>query len=355
MLHKLIIPVLNRNGPLSDCLRSIHASAEHCGIGSYECIICDGGSREVWKPGRKERVVNCHGLEPIRLLPGEVAPFNKPRCLNAGIDAVEDKECLLTFLDADAVVGDSFMMRGVDGIVGEIDRTMYRVRTCQPEKPRKPWEQSPIAYEAYGHPDDDWAERMMAKPPTFPDPAVSPQGNSQFSIRKSVLNETRWNERYFGRSYEDLWMMRELWNRGLNRTYIWVTEQNAMWHRKTDPSPHFCAGRWANRNYRMYHGKRTNWVIGTGTALLERFQMALTAIPGSSAATCRFVERDDFAENVFQEVIPETDRFIFLDRSRMMGFAGCPTLIVDGAIALKERWPEVLGWIGLNGEGRELP
>jgi hypothetical protein len=349
LAHYLIIPVFDRD--VADCLEAVHRSAATCGVNDYTAIVADGGSKNVHKPGANERVVTCHGLEPIRCLPNELPPFNKPRTLNAGIDAVADKEAILTFLDADARVGERFMEAPYSADTH--DRVCYRVRTHH-KKNEKPWGEAPISYEAYGDADSDWSFRLRADPPELPPSDLSPQGNSQFSIRKSLLGETRFNERYFGRSFEDLWMMRELFRRGLNDTVIYTEESHAMWHRRTATGRNFEPGRWSDRNWRMYHGKTTTWVVGTSQRLLEKFNAALTGLPGGSKPGCRFCHRDEFAANAFQEVIPEIDRFIMLDRSRIMASSGCPMMIVDGETVLRESWEQILHWIGLKPSSREM-
>jgi len=345
LFHAIIVPCLDRS--LTACLDSIHASAANCNIQAYRVFICDGGSKVVHKPYHRETIVPCQGLEPVRLLPGEDRPYNKARCLNAGIAAVEARECVLTFLDADAIVGLRFMAAAMNA--GKYDRVMYRV-----SRAGKPWGEAPISYEAYGHPDDDWSYRMRLDPPVMPGPDLPPQGNSQFSILRTKLNEVRFNEAYFGRSFEDLWMIRELYRRGLNNTAIHTDEDHAMFHVPVAASKHFGPGRWADRNYRMYHDKQTTWVIGTNRTLLEKFSNALHLMPGSSKAGCRFVERDEFAENIYQEVSPNCDKFVFLDRSRMMGNQACPTMIVDGEMMLKAEWENVITWIGLKPAMKDL-
>lgn len=349
LFHCLIVPCFERS--LTACLKSIHASAANCNIQAYRVFICDGGSKVVHKPSHRETVVPCQGLEPVRLLPNENRPYNKARCLNAGIEAAVAsagaKDCVLTFLDADAIVGVRFMAGAMNAM--KYDRVMYRV-----SRAGKPWGETPISYEAYSHPDDDWSFRIRLNPPVMPEPGMAPQGNSQFSILKTKLNEVRFNENYFGRSFEDLWMMRELYRRGLNNTTIHTDEDHAMFHVPVAASKHFDAGRWSDRNYRMYHNKQTTWVIGTNRRLLEKFSNALHLMPGSSKAGCRFVERDDFAENIYQEVAPACDKFVFLDRSRMMGNQSCPTMIVDGEMELKMSWEQVITWMGLKPAMKDL-
>jgi len=343
MLHSIIIPVLNRNERLQVCLKSIHDSAKTCEITDYEILIVDGGSQEVYKSNNNERVVCCQGLEPIRCLPNESPPFNKSRCLNTGIDSTQSQNCILSFLDADAIVGERFMEAAQSAT--KYDRVCYRVRDSK---------NNSLSYEAYGNPDTNWQYNIELAEPVLPTPDLKPQGNSQFSIQKKTLGELRWNESYFGRAFEDLWFIRELYRRGLNNTTIFTEPEFSMKHVRVASTKNFCAGRWSDRNYRMYHGEQTTWVVGMYQGLLEKFSNALCGMPGASKAHCRFVERDEFAENIHQEVVPVLDKFVFLDRSRMMGNAGCQTLIIDGEIALKDSWEHVLHWIGLKPTSKDM-
>lgn len=82
-----------------------------------------------------------------------------------------------------------------------------------------------LAHEGYGRPEYSHA----CDGPVF--------GNSQFSIRRYVLGDTRFNEDYVGRGFEDLWMNRELWMRNPNayRADVAIDPQHAMFHIKNNP------------------------------------------------------------------------------------------------------------------------
>ncbi len=212
MHHSIIIPNRDYNQYLRHCLWSIQASAEvcgidvPCGIGEYEVVVVDQGSKEVPDvAGSRVRLI----VQP------RSEYFNKPRAQNAGIEAATGD--VLSFLDADTLVGSRWMEN-----VASLDRLgwlaltklCYRVRYL-PETalaeldsvghgkgfPVPDYDALPIAFEGYGEAHTDRTQ-TEARQPVF--------GNSQFSIKRTVLDGLRFNEEFQGRGYEDLWMNREI-------------------------------------------------------------------------------------------------------------------------------------------------
>jgi glycosyltransferase involved in cell wall biosynthesis len=239
MRHSIIIPTRNRNDTLALCLWSIHRSAAHCSIDDYEVIVADNGSR----------VPPTHETPNVKVL--QTLPvtkyFNKPRCQNTAIQ--EARGDVLSFLDADAIVGQKWM-ECANYLCDRPDLTKlcYRVRLIPAELKQtlmdadareatvavmfdhydamdkrgqgRPQARYGLAHEAYGRP-----ERKLPHPgPIF--------GNSQFSLRRDVLDDTRYNEAYEGRGLEDVWMIRELWKRNPStyKAEIWTDAHHAMFH-----------------------------------------------------------------------------------------------------------------------------
>jgi glycosyltransferase involved in cell wall biosynthesis len=202
-LNSIIIPHRNRNQYLHDCLWSIARSAEHCGVRDYEVVVVDNGS--VCPPTPDDRHV-------VVVAVNRPTPwFNKPLCLNLGIE--HSRGDILTFLDADAIVGKSF----IEGISELADPTLtrlcYRVRYtsrtrfCEMflsdsvDAAFRDYDSLQRAFEGYGDPE----RNTEGGEPVF--------GNSQFSITRHLLGDLRFNERFDGRGFEDLWLIREIWRR----------------------------------------------------------------------------------------------------------------------------------------------
>ncbi len=249
MRHSIIIPHRNRNLHVEACLWSIQRSAELCGIDDFEVVVVDNGSTVL--PSRSV----CPHTRLIRDY-REMEIFNKPVLLNLGMEAAQGK--VLSFLDADAIVG----RRWMDGIERleepTLTRLCYRVRSLAEHLAIPPqyaeqnfgkWEAFAIRREAYVRPDkleeDDDAEGE----PVF--------GNSQFSMRRDALGDLRWNEDFVGAGYEDLWFIREIWRRygSKYRAEILTDAEHAMFHISDTRQhvPNWRSPKIVSRNKKLYY------------------------------------------------------------------------------------------------------
>jgi glycosyltransferase involved in cell wall biosynthesis len=182
------------------CLCWIAASADMCGA-DYEVIVADAGSDT---PPDLSACARARLVEAPR-----TKLFNKPVALNAGMDAAAGD--IVTFLDADAIVGPEFM-RGPD-LGGEVCRWCYRVwYTDVPPGDAEAWkllfartDKLTRGYEARCTPESGWHSNSSHAVPLF--------GNSQASMRAADLKGLglRHNEAYAGRGFEDLEFMRHVW------------------------------------------------------------------------------------------------------------------------------------------------
>jgi len=215
-MNSIIIPHRNRNRQLALCIWSIAMSAVTCDVDDWEIVVVDNGSD--YPPLASRRHVRV-----VRDLT-EMPVFNKSRLLNLGIhEAAGD---VLTFLDADALVGATWLEWPLLAFAAcpDLVRLCYRVRyypslsdltgddtqkdaECQRafreiERDRQPVANRLFArdydcldhgWEATGHPGHNSIE-----------PGRSIHGNSQFSIRREHLGDLRFDEEYAGHGLEDL-------------------------------------------------------------------------------------------------------------------------------------------------------
>lgn len=240
MLHSIIIPHRNRSAHLQACLWSIRRSAEVTGVGGYEIIVRDS---------------NLHAT----------GTFNKSAALNHGIETSTGD--YLTFLDADAIVGPRWLESVPYG--EHITRVCYRVRylvnglimmSLDKTPPPIPtmddlafpsYDGWPLAWEAYGSPDYSPQGGPIGRgvtaeefdpdgpwqlEPTRGNPLIF--GNSQFTIRRDVLGDLRFDETFVGRGFEDVEMIWRIYLADPRRYkgIIWTDADHAMFHLTHDYS-----------------------------------------------------------------------------------------------------------------------
>ena len=226
MKHSILITHRCRESYLEVCLWSLYRSAAACGITDVEVIIAHVGH----VPPVAE-TVGC----TILLDHDHPATFNKARLHNLAIEAASGD--VLTFLDCDALVNRHFC----DGIAAltnpRIIRLCYRVRLLPATMLRTlldthnrndlvdsvfaAYDTFTLGYEAYG-----------TTLSTVRSDGMHPIGNSQFSIRREVLCDMRFDEQYVGHGMEDLDMAEQIMRRyGANYKAAIVTDaEHAMFH-----------------------------------------------------------------------------------------------------------------------------
>lgn len=216
MKHTIIIPHRNRWENVHRCAESIEHSAYLCGIDAYQIVVVNNGP--ILLSGDFTGIENRVLVHDNSRMP----MFNKPLLQNLGIVYAENAD-VLSFLDADAIVGPHWMDNAKRLLEDpSLTKLCYRVRYLpigiEPDWLR--YDEYPLAKEGYGRPE----HFAFCEGPIF--------GNSQFSIRREVLGETRFNTEYVGRGHEDLWMNRELWMRdpAAYRAEIVTDAAHAMFH-----------------------------------------------------------------------------------------------------------------------------
>jgi glycosyltransferase involved in cell wall biosynthesis len=242
MLHSIIIPHRNRNRQIYQAIWSIADSAYRSGCCDYEIIVVDHCSRQHPPSPIPIRLVVCEDQRGV---------LNKPRLYNLGIKAA--KGDILSFVDADMLVGPQWI-HGTRRVLCAPDsptRLAYRVRhlkindqahlnsdlvlawlekldgsAAQKAILLQGWfadyERFTRAFEAYGQPEDGNKPRVAA--PVF--------GNSQFSIRRDVLGDLRFDEGFVGAGWEDIWMAWAIWKQAGDdyRGEIFTDANHGMLH-----------------------------------------------------------------------------------------------------------------------------
>ncbi len=240
MFHSIIIPHRNRFRYLRHCLRSIDLSAAHCGnwAGKYEVLVVDSDSldldRQLVRDSPGARLI--HDLKPA-------AVFNKSRLLNIGIEEAQGD--ILTFLDADAIVGCRWMGAAYACLDTKLTRVAYRVRILPPDTSERldDWAAEDVPHAIAGffnaYDDYDLAHEGYGAAELRLNPGTEPVcygkhvfGNSQFSIHRDKLDDLLFNEAFKGRGFEDLWMLREIARRhGDDHRVLILTHPDwAMFH-----------------------------------------------------------------------------------------------------------------------------
>ncbi len=228
MRHSIIIPHRNRSRHLAQCLWSITRSARHCNTTNYEVIVVDNGS-DAPPPETSDNMLVIDD-------PMVTEVFNKPMALNLGIEVSTGD--VLTFLDADAIVGREWMNQAARLSDPSITRLCYRVRyvpcdallDLEQSEDRETlvsgwfakYDELGRSSEAYGDPEAGLR---------YPHKCLHVFGNSQFSMARSTLGDLRYNEDYKGAGFEDLWFIREVFRRRKPYRGEIVTEaEKAMIH-----------------------------------------------------------------------------------------------------------------------------
>ena len=226
MKHTIIIPHRDRQLTLGLCLWSIARSAEFCDTDDYEVIVVDNGSTRAVPSGTNVRLLRDY--EYLRY-------FNKCKLLNMGIEAARGD--VITFLDADALVG-THWMGNPDALLLDpsITRLCYRVRCLGPADAERLAREADraaladawfaaynihkLAHEGYGKPEHNG-----------PMPGGT-FGNSQFSMLRETLGDLRYDEAYEGAGFEDLEFIRRVYRTfGYNYKGVVVDDPlRAMFH-----------------------------------------------------------------------------------------------------------------------------
>lgn len=243
MLHSVIIPHRNRNDDLRHCLWALNESYKACGLGrdDVEVVVVDTRSDEVPEVcggvSRTQLVYDHNTLKTVKIIhkhPGGTSSttthqvYCKTAALNVGMDAANGE--LLTFLDADAIVGPKFLNAWKDRCalgwpcccpptklayqIRQIDdKGVALLRTEGPQssvETRKRWGHLSTTTEIYVTPGNDIA---IGNIPCVPEEYDSRLviGNSHFTIPWENLRGRRWNEDYIGAVSEDLDMLRGIY------------------------------------------------------------------------------------------------------------------------------------------------
>lgn len=203
----IIIPHRDRQEHLRCCLKSIDHAFQNSEELDVQVLVVDNGSGciAIYEGDYSFDLTFLYNEEPMPI-------FNKSRLLNIGIESSYGK--ILTFLDADAIVGPRFFESYKTLDDKSVTLLCHRVRYLENiPKPFdsmmidslfKHYEDFRLAYEGRQHPSND-ARGHDDITPVF--------GNSQCSLRRSTLGDLRFNEDYVGAGYEDLWFLRELWRK----------------------------------------------------------------------------------------------------------------------------------------------
>jgi glycosyltransferase involved in cell wall biosynthesis len=208
--HSIIIPHRKRNAHLACALHFLVESAKACRIRDFEIVVVD--NRSSLLPGTE--------YDAVRLVADEQDGdlYNKPVALNLGIEAATGD--VLTFLDADILVGRRWFEAARWLADPRITKVCYRVRDLRPSVSFSVDVTNPDWLKAVDHcweRYDDDRHRLRHEGRVLPQldqPVGEPLfGNSQFSITRETLGDLRFCEAFAGSGWEDMWMNREIWRR----------------------------------------------------------------------------------------------------------------------------------------------
>jgi glycosyltransferase involved in cell wall biosynthesis len=274
MLHSILIPHYEREENLAHCLRSIEESSRETGITNYEIIVA-GEMDEVWLARFEASYRRLRFLKTGCLKYGT---FCKGKVYNAAFGASSGD--VISFIDADAIVGKHWL-RGAELLASSsLHRLCYRVMYLEPEEltagPLKPWKNHVLAYESYG---DVYNHDTTFRLPIF--------GNSQATMKRCDIGELRHDEDYYGRGFEDLEFIRQIWYKfeDVYSAAIMTDEHYAMYHLRHPIPCVFSMDKWAMRNERKYLGQKTIWFVGYSHRDLEKVSNSVRALPWKRQAT----------------------------------------------------------------------
>jgi hypothetical protein len=209
---------------------------------AVEVIVVNEGG-ETWQPPwHHDGCVFLYAISVKR--PGRY--FNKPILQNAGIE--HSKGEVLTFLDADALVGENFFDAASLSLSRRLTKVCYRVRVL-PESALGDLEDAAgKEAETIARWFDNWdsyakAVEAYESPTCFKNKGGDPVfGNSQFSIARNKLGDLRFDARFESAGYEDLWMNREIaYRNGETYQALMVTDpDHAMFHIRNTREPDWC-------------------------------------------------------------------------------------------------------------------
>jgi len=255
-MHSILIAHRGRERFLERCLWSIRTSATACAIDDYEVAVIQPQESHISAMLRDtERTI-------IILAPGEMEVFNKAKLLNVGIECTSGT--IITILDADMLVGKKFM-DGVGYLLlnPDVHKLCYRVRNLPPDRTeqlmatesRDDWlHQTAWLFSQHDHFQLSWEsyrDPMQNRPRDRDRFAKHAHGNSQFSIRREVLGDLRYDERMEGHGREDLDFNLRL-HRKFGEEYrghLRVDAEHSllhMWHDKQQLG-------WDEPHWNMYH------------------------------------------------------------------------------------------------------
>lgn len=260
MHHSIVIPHRRRVWNLAACLRSLQRSADATGVHDYEVIVVNDREepllRSVFPTTPHLRIIDLYRASK---------PFNKCILQNVGIEASSGS--VLSFLDADAVVGRDWLLNVCDRLDG-LTKLCYRVRripcniSCLVGADDEHFDREavwafenwttlgtafPLAFEGREKPETD---RPYGEP-LF--------GNSQFSIRREVLGDLRFDEEYEGAGFEDIAMNRAIWRQHYTtyRADMPTEPERCILHishsRLCSEQPHWRHPEFLTRNMRRYY------------------------------------------------------------------------------------------------------
>ena len=244
-MHSVLIPHRNRSNYLRLCVWSILRSRRHCRVSDVEVLVIDNGSEESLCGGPLD-----HPAVRVICDVADMPIFNKGTLYNRGIEAAgtvcplaqrprrPQDDDVLSFIDADAIVGAGWLAGARALTCQDITRLCYRVRyvpsdttgdllaawpgvSARIDALFARYDQHRLAYEAYGDPDRTRPTRRINgrlrrvdpvwsgslcddEPHVLTDGTDNPHGNSQFAIRRDALGDLRYDEGYEGRGFGDL-------------------------------------------------------------------------------------------------------------------------------------------------------